>query len=160
MNQWGHRTNGEPMGSYMVRPVLQVLFDRNIKKYCIHISGFCKKMSNTSSPDGIRAFLTLSDSRPQWALDPSRFLGMLVLPFMPSLKILSSQLVANAFLAIMFVLLSFFSLSCLVSFLSDVGVSRRNADACVESSLTGPHPTLPYWQGPVVFGPCLPARVG
>ncbi len=27
----------EPMGSYMVRPVLQVLFDRNIKKYCIHI---------------------------------------------------------------------------------------------------------------------------
>lgn len=72
------------------------------------------RLSNPSGPDGIRASPTLSDSRPQWALDPSRFLGMQVLPFMPSLKILSSQLVANAFLAIVFVIPSFFSISCLV----------------------------------------------
>ena len=72
------------------------------------------RLSNTSGPDGIRASPTLSDSRPQWALDPSRFLGMQVLPFMPSLKILSTQLVANAILAIVSILFSFFFISFLV----------------------------------------------
>ena len=75
------------------------------------------RLSNTSGPDGIRAFHTLSEQRSQWALDPSRFLGMQVLPFMPSLKILSTQLVvANAFLAIVSVLPLFFFISSLVAF--------------------------------------------
>jgi hypothetical protein len=49
------------------------------------------RLSDTSGPEGIRAFCTISEYRPQWALDPRRFLGMQVLPFMPSLKILSTQ---------------------------------------------------------------------
>jgi hypothetical protein len=46
---------GKYLGSYMVRPVLQEKFDRNIKKYCTHISGLCMRLSNPSGPDGIRA---------------------------------------------------------------------------------------------------------
>jgi len=40
----------------MVRPVLQVKFIRNIKKYCFHISGLEVRYINTSGPDGIRTF--------------------------------------------------------------------------------------------------------
>jgi len=72
-------------------PYCKKSFVRNIKKYCTHISGLCMRLSDTSGPEGIRAFCTISEYRPQWTLDPSRFLGMQVLPFMPSLKILSTQ---------------------------------------------------------------------
>jgi hypothetical protein len=91
------------------------------------------RLSDTSGPDGIRAFRTLSEYRPQWALDPSRFLGMQVLPFMPSLKILSTQLVANTFLAI--VIVFYYSPFVLpVLFLGRIGASQGGTQTLASSS--------------------------
>ncbi len=79
---------------------------------------------------------------------------MQVLPFMASLKILSTQLVANAFLAIVSILFS--ALLFFVGF-GHVKEERRLLRRVV---LDLPKPILPFWQGPIIFGPCLPARVG
>ena len=87
----------------------------------------------TSGPDGFRAFPPHQVYGFSRARAPVRFLGMQVLPFMPSLKILSTQLVANAFLAIIIVF--FYSPFVLpVLFLGRLGASQGGTQTLASSS--------------------------
>ncbi len=70
----------------MVHPVLQDKIIRDIKKYCSHISGLSMRLVLTAGPDGICAFLPHQSFGLNKTLNTIRFIGMQVLPFMPSLE--------------------------------------------------------------------------
>ena len=90
----------------------------------------------TSGPDGFRAFPPHQVYGFSRARAPVRFLGMQVLPFMPSLECYLRN--------------SLLSVARFVTWLS----------VYFNFAVQRPEPAQPSGQGPDVSGPCLPARAG